>query len=602
MALDHNHRATSRPVSRRRLLTGTIAGTAGFVALAALGCGGSDNKQSSSATTPSASAQPAAKTPKDGSYYRQAITTWPNNPDLHREVNGSLADHQIFSNLVIFSDVNSGTMEGDAAAKLPEQPDQVTYVFTLKPGITWHNKPPANGTELTIEQVKWNFERQMARKLANGMVDPSFQRYTSVYQFIDRVETPDTRTIRVTLKKPNAPWLSAMGDQLNGLMYPDVALAIETKPGVFDAAQILGTGPYYVKEYQQNRNMRLERQPNYFRKKAGEPVQFLDTIVGIDIGTDVNAIRAAFEQKQIDWLGGSASLYSKEFMDAVTSANKGVDVVKSADPNNNQVLLYNISKGPFSNLKIRQAFQLAIDRSQILQQVFSGEGRLNGPIPWPYGDWALPQAELATLPGFRQDKTQDLKDARAFWEAGGGPGLGDITVAFVQNAFGQAAAEWFPAMLNKNLGISQVKPIFIQAGASQFNYLIGPDYVSNLAGFGSWTQPDPRATFANRFGKDGGLNFGKYNNPQMEALIAKSFETFDKNEAFKVMQDAQRAAMQDAGAGFFSMCGGLITFLKWPYLQRTFSNFGNYWDKNVSFSAWIDQGDASFRGRPALPS
>src|SRR5262249_14274054 len=43
-----------------------------------------------------------------------------------------------------------------------EQPDDTTYVFHLRQGVKWHNKPPLNGRELVAEDVKFTFDRFLA--------------------------------------------------------------------------------------------------------------------------------------------------------------------------------------------------------------------------------------------------------------------------------------------------------------------------------------------------------------------------------------------------------------------------------------------------------
>ena len=40
-----------------------------------------------------------------------------------------------------------------------EAPDDTTYVFHLRQGVKWHNKPPVNGRELVAEDVKFTFDR-----------------------------------------------------------------------------------------------------------------------------------------------------------------------------------------------------------------------------------------------------------------------------------------------------------------------------------------------------------------------------------------------------------------------------------------------------------
>jgi ABC-type transport system substrate-binding protein len=49
-------------------------------------------------------------------------------------------------------------IEGDLAESWT-QPNETTYVFKLRRGVRWHNKPPVNGRELTAEDVRYTVER-----------------------------------------------------------------------------------------------------------------------------------------------------------------------------------------------------------------------------------------------------------------------------------------------------------------------------------------------------------------------------------------------------------------------------------------------------------
>src|SRR5262249_35646734 len=51
-----------------------------------------------------------------------------------------------------------------------EEPDDLTYVFHLRRGVTWHNKPPLNGRELVADDVKFTFDRFLNEK-ANVLRD-----------------------------------------------------------------------------------------------------------------------------------------------------------------------------------------------------------------------------------------------------------------------------------------------------------------------------------------------------------------------------------------------------------------------------------------------
>ena len=62
-------------------------------------------------------------------------------------------------------DVRPGTfiVEPDLAERW-EEPDDTTYVFYLRRGVRWHNKPPVNGRELVAEDVKFTFDRFLSEK------------------------------------------------------------------------------------------------------------------------------------------------------------------------------------------------------------------------------------------------------------------------------------------------------------------------------------------------------------------------------------------------------------------------------------------------------
>ena len=78
-------------------------------------------------------------------------------PDMHRVLSF------VYSRLVrhkVGADVQPGTfpVEPDLAEHW-EEVDDTTYVFHLRKGVKWHNKPPLNGRELVAEDVKFTYDR-----------------------------------------------------------------------------------------------------------------------------------------------------------------------------------------------------------------------------------------------------------------------------------------------------------------------------------------------------------------------------------------------------------------------------------------------------------
>ena len=70
--------------------------------------------------------------------------------------------------------------------------DDTTYIFRLRQGVQWHNKPPVNGRELVAEDVKFTYDRFLTEK-ANAnryMLEP-----------VDRVKVVDRYTVKFLLKE-----------------------------------------------------------------------------------------------------------------------------------------------------------------------------------------------------------------------------------------------------------------------------------------------------------------------------------------------------------------------------------------------------------------
>jgi ABC-type transport system substrate-binding protein len=92
----------------------------------------------------------------------------------------------VYSRLVrhqVGPQVQPGTfiVEPDLAERW-EQPDDTTYIFHLRQGVKWHNKPPVNGRELVAEDVKFTYDRNGA---SWSLTDDYTRRYT-----VDKIGPP----------------------------------------------------------------------------------------------------------------------------------------------------------------------------------------------------------------------------------------------------------------------------------------------------------------------------------------------------------------------------------------------------------------------------
>src|SRR5438093_4993031 len=88
---------------------------------------------------------------------------------------------------------NDLSLKGDLAGSWQGSPDQRVWTFKLRRGVKWQNVPPLNGRELVAADIKYCFE---------AYAKDGVQAFT--FQEIEGMETPDTHTLRVYLRTPNA--------------------------------------------------------------------------------------------------------------------------------------------------------------------------------------------------------------------------------------------------------------------------------------------------------------------------------------------------------------------------------------------------------------
>src|SRR2546425_1077950 len=168
----------------------------------------------------------------------------------------------VYSKLVrhkVGADVTPGAfiIEPDLAERW-EELDDTTYVFHLRKGVKWQNKPPLNGRELVAEDVKFTYDRFRTESGNPNryMLDP-----------VDRIEVVDRYTIKFLLKEPYV-WL------VHALAYPwstwIIAPEVVQQFGDLKKPEsAIGTGPFLLEHYEPNVKAVFKRHPDYFR--TGQP-------------------------------------------------------------------------------------------------------------------------------------------------------------------------------------------------------------------------------------------------------------------------------------------------------------------------------------------
>jgi len=171
------------------------------------------------------------------------------NPVLSPDIGSVLVNKVIFPGLVRPDDQLRPSP--DLATSWTVSSDGKVYTFALRRGVRWHD-----GVPFTSRDVQYTFE-QIRDPKAGGFL-------WSDYTAIDRVETPDSFTVRFVLKSPFAAFLTLLG--YNTGIIPEHAFhgkPIADNTG-FNRTTPIGTGPFRVVSAVPGSSLTLEANPDYY--------------------------------------------------------------------------------------------------------------------------------------------------------------------------------------------------------------------------------------------------------------------------------------------------------------------------------------------------
>jgi len=131
-----------------------------------------------------------------------------------------------------------------------EAPDDLTYVFHLRRGVKWHNKPPLHGRELVADDVRFTFDRFLSEpaNVLREQLEP-----------VERVEVVDRYTVKFVLKEPFV-WLPDRLASTSGMwiIAPEV---VEKFGDLKKPESAIGTGPFILERYEPNVKTVFKRNP-----------------------------------------------------------------------------------------------------------------------------------------------------------------------------------------------------------------------------------------------------------------------------------------------------------------------------------------------------
>lgn len=389
----------TRRANRRRVLASGTAGIAGAAALGLVGCGDDDDDDAPAATATTASGASPGASPSAATVNRGGTLRFPmsgassaNPPTIFPYENltylAQTPAAAYYSRLLRGANgpqvhPNDNTaMEGDLASKW-EQPDDTTYVFTMKPNVKWHDKAPLNGRAATAQDFVKSYE-------AFGKISQNGAGWKAV---VDSITAPDEKTIRIKLKAPYAPFLITHASSAEAMWF----IPVETIDNDQAKKDPVGTGPFVFEKFESGVAISAKKNATYY----DAPYPNFDKIE-MGLINDPQRLVAALQAGDYDFSGLNGPIFkeSRSKLDA-----KGQDTFTQ---NLSQGAFYfNFDNKPWNDLRVRQALSMALDRDGYLKiQDGTGKGNYFSFIP----------PGLAPFYLSPRDKNKDFGAQGKYWQ------------------------------------------------------------------------------------------------------------------------------------------------------------------------------------------
>ena len=385
-----------------------------------------------------------------------------------------------------------------------ETPDALTYRFTLKPNLTFHD-----GTPIDAAAVKINFDR---------MLDPATASpRRSELSPIDRVEVTGALTFTIKLKMAYAPLLQVLSNRAGMMVSPAALKSL----GADFATKAVGAGPYRLVSWTKNSELVLERFPGYWRGPV--PIERIvfrpisdETVRLTNLRSQTVQLVDAVPAQAVGALGREANIALKQ------AAGLGFNAFS-----------FNTAKAPFNDVRVRQAFTTAIDKQAILRAVYFGTGNVaQGAIP-PSMAWAHDAAFSPYKPS--------VEAARKLLADAGITTPVPVTITVTNSPALVRTAEVLQAQANQAGFKVEIKQI---DATSLITVLRSKEFDLCMSPWSGRTDPD--GNIYNYFTKGGPNNFMSYQSDKVTDLLEKARSAATQPERAKLYREAEVQIATDA--------------------------------------------------------
>ena len=444
---------------------------------------------------------------------------------LDPAVSGEMTSHgyivQLFSGLVRLDDDLKPAP--DIAQSWEVSDDGRTYTFYLRDDVMFHD-----GREVKAGDFKYSWERacdpatgSLTAATYLGDIVGVEEVLAGKTREISGVKVIDDYTLEVTIDAPKSYFLSKL--TYTTALVVDRA-NVESGGGWWHSPN--GTGPFKLKEWEENELLVLERNELYY----GELAKVDSVAFQLWGGVPMNM----YETGEID----VTSIYI-HYIDKVTDKAgpfyRDLVVVPELSF---RYIGFNSTKPPFDDVNIRRAFSQAVDKDKLVSLVFRGMvQRADGVLP-------------PGMPGFNKDLSgldYDVNEARELIEDSG---YGDVSnlppITITTAGWGGLIPSELEAIIyewQQNLGVEvEVR----QLEPQRFLYHLKQEkdemfYIGWIADY-----PHPQNFLEVLFHSGDDNNYGEYSHPEVDALLERAGVEPDYDQSLRLYQQAEQLLVEDA--------------------------------------------------------
>jgi peptide/nickel transport system substrate-binding protein len=440
------------------------------------------------------------------------------DPGQLTDINSMRVLSSVYDTLVRFKE-GSFTQEPGLATAWKMSPDGLTYTFTLRRGVKFHD-----GTPFDAAAVKFTYDRLLDPKHPFAETGP-FPFASFYYGAVKEVAVVDPYTVRFTVKEPFSPLLNNLTLNTGRIVSP----AAVKKWGKEFASHPVGTGPFKFVSWDKNVRIVLDANPAYW---AGAPK--LDRLV----------FRPLVEEQTrvTELMSGGVDFIVDVPPDNVDQVKKDARLAFYEQPGPHiWWVTLNTQKKPFNDVRVRRAVNYAVNRDAISNDLLKRTATSAiGPIP-PSITWAFTD-QVTKYPYDPERAKKLLTEAgypngfsAVFWipESGSGMQSPKTMAQAIQAdlaAVGVTASiqtfEW-GAYLNKyGKGFGQ------DADMGAMSFMLDPG--------------DPAPMLSLVIDGKGGFRGGAYANPDVDRLLAEATRITDLKKRGDLYRQVQKLVVDDA--------------------------------------------------------